>query len=181
MHSRPREFGNILTDHVTGQPPQLWLGITLAAPLNFMITEHVEQNKSTALGFLSLTREIGMTLGPTLFAGFITRALEQFPQVALGNLHDIGISSTQIPSSEMARMQRIRSFGNINAHLRHIPNAGIRGALTKAVHEVSTTRFNRLYWAAFVVSTAALLFVLMAGLYRRRVSAPPATITATDG
>lgn len=158
----------------------LGVGITLAAPLNFMITEQMPQNKSTALGFLSLTREIGMTLGPALFAGFITRAMEQFPQVVLGNLRHIGISSAQVPPSEIARMQGIRSFGNMRAQIQQIPNAGVRGAITKAVHEVSTRGFNHLYWAAFAVSVAALLCVLVAGLYRRRVSDSRASVVVTE-
>lgn len=146
----------------------LGVGVTLAAPLNFMITEHVPQNKSTALGILSLVREVGMTLGPALFAGFLTRAFGQFPTRLAQNLHAAGISASQIPASQLSRLQGIESFGNLTEEIRQIPNLTAQGAVLKAIKEVSTVGFNNLFWAALILSLVGLAFVWVAGRYRSR-------------
>ncbi len=147
----------------------LGVGITLAAPLNFMITERVPENKSTALGILSLVREIGMTLGPALFAGFLTRAFARFPSQLSDNLKAVGISPAQVPSSQLAQMNGIQSFGNLAQQVHRIPNVPVQNALLKTIKDVSTTGFDNLYWAALAVSILGLAFVAIAGLYRRRL------------
>ncbi|WP_338000218.1 MFS transporter [Alicyclobacillus sp. ALC3] len=145
----------------------LGVGTMLGAPLNFLITERVPNDKSTALGILSLVREVGLTLGPTIFAGFLTRSMSQFPQVVLKNLQGIGVSPASIPPSEMSRMKGVESFGNLSQQIQKIPSAPIRNAILQALHDVSNLGFGHLYWAAFVISACSLLFVLMAWLYRR--------------
>lgn len=147
----------------------LGVGITLGAPLNFLITERVPDNKSTALGILSLVREVGLTLGPTILAGFITRSMSQFPQAVMDNLKSAGIPVNNIPASELARMKGVQSFGNLTDQIQQIPSAPIRNAILKALHDVSTLGFGHLYWVAFVISALSLVFVAIAAAYRRRV------------
>lgn len=147
----------------------LGVGITLGAPLNFMITEHVEDDKSTALGILSLVREVGLTLGPTIFAGFLTRAMAQFPQKLMSNLKVIGISPSNVPTSELARLKGIESFGNLTGQIAKIPSVPIQNAILKALHDVSDVGFGHLYWSACVISVLSLAFVLIAGAYRKRL------------
>ncbi|HEY4601802.1 MAG TPA: MFS transporter [Cerasibacillus sp.] len=51
------------------------LGFLLGAPLNVLVGESAGQaNKGTAIGTLSLVRQIGLTLFPTLYAGLLTKA-----------------------------------------------------------------------------------------------------------
>lgn len=57
------------------------MGILLGAPLNILATEKLEANKGTALASLSLLRTIGMTIAPTIYAGFIARGFSQLPAV----------------------------------------------------------------------------------------------------
>ncbi|WP_283163007.1 MFS transporter [Alicyclobacillus mengziensis] len=147
----------------------LGVGVTLGAPLNFLVAERVPDNKSTALGILSLVREVGLTLGPTIFAGFLTRSMSQFPEQVLKNLKGIGISSAQIPASELSRMQGVQSFGDLSGQIAQIPSVPIRQAILKALHDVSSVGFHHLYWATFVVSTLSLVFVFFAGVYRRKL------------
>lgn len=148
----------------------LGVGITLGAPLNFLITEHVPNNKSTALGILSLVREVGLTLGPTIFAGFITRSMSQFPQQVIKNLQSIGITPDQVPPSELARMKGMESFGNLTKQIHQIPSVPIQNAVLKALHEVSNIGFSHLYWAACIISLFSFAFVLLVGAYRRKLS-----------
>lgn len=144
----------------------LGVGTTLGAPLNFMITEHETDNKSTALGILSLVREIGLTLGPTLFSGFLTRSMSQLPTQIMKNLQGVGFSKAQIPASEMARVKGMESFGSLSTLIDKIPSVPVQKAILKALHDVSSVGFGHLYWSAFVISVISILFVVFAGVYR---------------
>ena len=156
----------------------LGVGVTLCAPLNFLITERVSDNKSTALGILSLVRCVGMTLGPTIFAGFLTRSMSDFPARLFGNLQAVGISPSQVPASEIARMKGLQSFANLSDQIQQIPSAPIRNAVTQALHEVSRVGFANLYWSAFAISILSLLFVLITAAYRRRTETPGGAASA---
>ncbi|CAM5220711.1 Multidrug resistance protein 3 [Ureibacillus acetophenoni] len=59
----------------------LGMGILLGAPLNILATERLENNKGSALAGLSLARQIGMTIAPTIYAGFIVRGFNQIPDL----------------------------------------------------------------------------------------------------
>ncbi|HLQ73463.1 MAG TPA: MFS transporter [Bacillota bacterium] len=53
----------------------LGLGILLGAPLNVLVGESASDNgKGAALGTLSLSRQIGLTVFPTIYASFLTVA-----------------------------------------------------------------------------------------------------------
>jgi len=62
------------------------VGFLLGAPLNVLITENAGDNKGSALGTLSLIRQIGMTLSPTIYAGFITAGMKNIGPTM--NLHE---------------------------------------------------------------------------------------------
>jgi EmrB/QacA subfamily drug resistance transporter len=59
----------------------LGMGILLGAPLNFLATERLEKDKGSALAGLSLSRQIGMTIAPAIYAGFIVRGYNQLPSL----------------------------------------------------------------------------------------------------
>ena len=52
-------------------------GFLLGAPLNVLVSETAGHNKGTALGTLSLVRQVGLTLSPALYAGFITAGFDR--------------------------------------------------------------------------------------------------------
>src|SRR5690625_665516 len=59
------------------------LGILLGAPLNVLVGEsarRIREGEGSALGTLSLIRQVGLTLFPTLYAGFITSGLMNVEQ-----------------------------------------------------------------------------------------------------
>ncbi|QQE78072.1 MFS transporter [Alicyclobacillus sp. SO9] len=146
----------------------LGVGVTLGAPLNFLITEKVPQNKSTALGMLSLVREIGLTLGPTIYAGFLTRGMALFPEKLMQNLKSVGISPSQIPTSELNRMNHVSGFGSISGQIDKIPSLPIRHAVSQALLAAGQVGFHHLYWSAFWISIASLFCILIVKIYRNR-------------
>ena len=147
------------------------VGVTLGAPVNFLITENVPDNKATALGILSLSRQVGMTLGPTIFAGFLSRSMAKFPTELMKNLSAAGISPNAIPPSELAKMHALQSFGNINNQIQQIPIPSVRTAISKAIHTVAQQGFNDLYYAAFLIAIVALIFIGITSHYRNKAKA----------
>ncbi len=146
----------------------LGVGVSMGAPLNFLITESVPESKSTALGILSLTRQVGMTLGPTVFAGFLSRSMAGFPNVLTKNLSAAGVPATAIPPGELSQMQAVQSFGNVAEQVQQIPVPGVRSAILNALHTVAQQGFNHLYLATVIIATAGLVMVGITAYYRKR-------------
>lgn len=67
----------------------LGMGILLGAPLNILATERLEKNRGSALSGLSLVRQIGMTIAPTIYAGFIVRGFNQIPNLFKSDFRNI--------------------------------------------------------------------------------------------
>src|SRR5690606_8294711 len=73
---------------------------------NILATERLDANKGTALASLSLFRQIGMTIAPTIYAGFIARGFNNignvfrtdFQPVLQENLAEAGLSAEALPA-----------------------------------------------------------------------------------
>ncbi len=156
------------------------VGVTLGAPINFLITENVPDSKSTALGILSLTRTAGMTLGPTVFAGFLSRAMAKFPTLLMKNLSSAGIPPSSIPQSELAKMNAVESFGNINSQVQQIPAPSVRNAILNAIHTVAQQGFNHLYYATLVIALASLVIIAITSYYRSKAMKLDAATNTTS-
>src|SRR5699024_8790983 len=68
------------------------LGILLGAPLNVLVGECAGSNEEgSALGALSLIRQIGLSLFPTLYAGFVAGAFTNISPVMKVKYGDLGL------------------------------------------------------------------------------------------
>jgi EmrB/QacA subfamily drug resistance transporter len=57
------------------------IGLTMGAPIQYLILERVDENEATsALGIVQLFRSLGTTIGPTLMVAFVTRATYTIPE-----------------------------------------------------------------------------------------------------
>lgn len=90
----------------------LGMGILLGAPLNILATEHLEKDKGSALAGLSLARQIGMTIAPTLYAGFIVRGFNQIPslfQSDFGRILQEKMKTADLSPEAMQEFQQVVS------------------------------------------------------------------------
>jgi len=90
----------------------LGMGILLGAPLNILATERLEKDKGSALAGLSLARQIGMTIAPTIYAGFIVRGFNQIPdlfQRDFGNILQEKMERADLSPAAMREFQQIVS------------------------------------------------------------------------
>jgi EmrB/QacA subfamily drug resistance transporter len=93
------------------------MGIILGAPLNILATEKLQSDKGSALATLSLSRQIGMTLAPTIYAGFIARGFNEIPTLFKSDFADILQKNIEGAKLSPAAMEEIQQLS------QHIPTS----------------------------------------------------------
>ncbi|MBM7600755.1 EmrB/QacA subfamily drug resistance transporter [Virgibacillus halotolerans] len=130
------------------------LGILLGAPLNVLVGESaIEGEQGSALGTLSLVRQIGLTLFPTLYAGFITGAFTKIePAIQQSFGEKLTVSED--------------NYGHLINSIEKIANPERRDAVMIKVQEIIQSGFSQMFFTAAVLSILVLLLGIY--LYRRR-------------
>lgn len=88
----------------------LGLGIILGAPLNILATEKLKSDKGSALATLSLSRQVGMTLAPAIYAGFIARGFTQIPALFSSDFPSVlkrNIEGANLSPDAMSELQQL--------------------------------------------------------------------------
>lgn len=136
------------------------LGIMLGAPLNVLVGMSAESGKQgSALGTLSLVRQIGLTLFPTIYAGFITGGFtnvypvikDKYGNEILHNLH-INEAFTQDRYGEM--IQELDLMKDVQ--------------LREDIYETLSLLVKSGYDNMFIISSLMALFVMCVGIYLRK-------------
>nr|NNM90180.1 MFS transporter [Bacilli bacterium] len=146
----------------------LGVGVTLAAPLNFLMTTNAEGFESSSLGLLSLIRQIGMTIGPVLYADFLSASLTNVKAQIVTNLQKVNFPISQIPSSEFAKMQNVAGgMGGANlSSINQIPVPQVRTAILDAIHTTAQAGFGDIYGATAVVAALAIFALIFIRGYK---------------
>lgn len=130
-------------------------GILLGAPLNVLVGESAkETEKGSALGTLSLVRQVGLTLFPTIYAGFITGGfskagatiVEKYPKT----VEELGLHASSFSQSDI---------GTTIEKIESIPNEGVRTSMTDFIFASIQSGYNLL----FIISSMLALFVIGVG------------------
>lgn len=135
-------------------------GILLGAPLNVLVGQSAkEADQGSALGMLSLLRQIGLTLFPTIYAGFITSGFmkagtsvtKEFPQeVDALHLHTSSFNQSNLDET-------IKTIATL-------PDEDVRSSMTNLMFTSIESGYNLL----FITSSVLALFVMGVG-YRLHV------------
>lgn len=133
----------------------LGMGFLMGAPLNVLAGEGVgEQDKGSAVGTLSLIRQIGLTLFPTIFAGFIAKGFVQVePTVQQVYSEDLAIDVAATQGNEQ------EAYLAMVEQIDQIENPTLQSEILELVSTVLKTGYNQM----FLISTIIALFVLVAG------------------
>lgn len=140
-------------------------GFLLGAPLNVLVSEASKTNKGTALGTLSLVRQIGLTLAPTLYAGFITAGFDQIGDEISSRLSDSGYSEKtmqmipEIDSSDVSSLQE---------QIERIPVPEVKTAISDAIHASVASGYDHLYAAAAVISLLVIAAISIPAFRRQK-------------
>lgn len=129
-------------------------GFLLGAPLNVLAGEQAkERDKGSALGMLSLARQIGLVIFPTLFAGFITRGFSQIKQAVNFVADDvITVDMTVTDTSQ-------ETYLSIIHQIESLPDRQLQTELLETIAHVLKSGYDQM----FLVSGILALFVIIAG------------------
>ena len=159
------------------------MGIILGAPLNMLATEKLQANKGTALATLSLTRTLGMTLAPTIYAGFIARGYNEmpalfktdFPEILQGNLAKANLS--QEGAAELQQLTAQMSSGasantDMTQLLNQVQDPTLKEVLSTSVQQLTTLSaqngYGGLFTSAVVIATCILIVTLFLAPLRKK-------------
>ncbi len=163
----------------------LGMGIILGAPLNILATEKLVTDKGTALATLSLTRQIGMTIAPTIYAGFIARGFNELPTLFKTDFTGIlqnNIQNAQISPEGLKELENITASipagnGNITedsmeAVIQQIQDPGLKKVILDSVNEVTTLAaqggYGGLFYSAVVIAVLILIVTFILAPIRKR-------------
>lgn len=150
----------------------LGFGIMLGAPLNVLATEHAEDNKGIALGTLSLFRQIGMTIAPAVYAGFIARSFSSLGDRLKAALEEAGLAAAagRMPGMDAGQLQQLQQLDYQQAmeFVRQIPVPGVREIFLETIRDVASGGYGNLYGSAAVVAACSLAVTVVLFIVRRR-------------
>lgn len=163
----------------------LGMGILLGAPLNILATERLEKNRGTALSGLSLIRQIGMTLAPTIYAGFIVRGFNQIPDLfksEFGNILKKNMENADLSPQAMLEFQQlagtVSSAGNSSDHdysqlLESIQDPALKDVLQSSVDQITLMAaqdgYGGLFYSVVVISALVVLLAVILKPIRKRI------------
>src|SRR5699024_8354487 len=128
------------------------LGILLGAPLNVLVGECAGSNEEgSALGALSLIRQIGLSLFPTLYAGFVAGAFTNISPVMKAKYGDLGLD----------HVNGEENYGEVIEQINKITDPKTRLEALDTVSNILKAGFNQMYITAGILA----LFVMILGVY----------------
>lgn len=130
------------------------LGILLGAPLNVLIGESAEDGEQgSALGTLSLVRQMGLTLFPTVYAGFVTGAFTK-----------VGPAIQQMYGETLSVSED--NYGHLIDNVNKINNPELKANILGTITDIIKVGFSHMFFTTAVLSL--LVMVLGIYLYRRK-------------
>ncbi|KGX84383.1 MFS transporter [Pontibacillus marinus] len=134
----------------------LGFGMMLGAPINVLATEKTDERKGVALGTTSLFRQLGMTLAPTLYAGFIARTFSNLDQRTEANLKEKNLPPEGV-SGYVDDSAQISEFQTIQSNFQSVSDDQVRDVLLETLQTVVGQGYNGLFYSAMTIS--ALMFI----------------------
>lgn len=128
------------------------LGILLGAPLNVLVGESARDGEQgSALGTLSLVRQMGLTLFPTIYAGFMTGAFTKIEPVIR---KDFGENLTVTEDN----------YGQMIKGIEKIADPELRTSILEKVQEIIKAGFSQMFITTAILS----MLVIILGIYLYR-------------
>lgn len=156
----------------------LGIGILLGAPLNILATQRLEKDKGTALAGLSLARQIGMTIAPTIYAGFIVRGFNQIPELFktdFGKILQDNVEKADLSPSAMEELQQIAAkmptTGNSSANLDYekiteqIQDPTLKDVVQTSIDQITTSAaqdgYGGLFYSTVIIAVITIILAIV--------------------
>lgn len=126
------------------------LGFMIGAPLNVLAGESTTKSRyGSSIGTLSLSRQIGMTLFPTIFASFITTGVIKIEPTFQSVYGDKVIPFEGESDGE--------GYGQIIAEIEKIEDPYLQNQLLEITADVMKSGFQQMFITAMIVSVIVLI------------------------
>jgi len=139
-------------------------GFVLGAPLTVLTSNAAGTQKGSALGTLSVARQIGLTISPTVFGMFIQRGFSNLGQIIPSKLQEHGIDPSKIPPEEMQKISG-QSYSDIQSSIAQIPSEDVQDALLEAFNEAAHNAYEPIYYTAAV---AAVIIISLSIIFNKK-------------
>ncbi|UTB79436.1 MFS transporter [Staphylococcus carnosus] len=145
----------------------LGFGFTIGAPMTVLATKSAnsDENNSTVIGTLSVSRQVGITIAPTLFTTFIQFGYSQMGSKIKHSLDSAHFGIKDIPSSLMKTMEN--SSGNLTKILEQVNNISndtLRLAIVNGIEDATHLAYMPVFLTAVI---AAFIILLLVSLFRK--------------
>ena len=138
----PNPLTFILTSTVAG----LGFGMLMGAPLSVLMSMIAgPKDSGVALGTLSVSRQIGLTIAPTIYAALVQQ---------------------QMFNSSLAKDYPARSIEQLYIKLQNIDNSSLRQHVLEIFHQSAKGAYQHLFFAAVIFSA----IILICGAYLKKKS-----------
>lgn len=139
-------------------------GFVLGAPLTVLTSNAAGTQKGSALGTLSVARQIGLTISPTIFGTFIQRGFSNLGKIIPEKLQSHGVDPKDIPADELEKISG-QSYSDIQSSIAQIPSEDVQAALLEAFNEAAHNAYQPIYITA---AGAAILLIILSVLFNKK-------------
>src|SRR5699024_4268926 len=133
-------------------------GFALGAPLTVLASNAAAKAKGTAIGTVSVARQIGLTISPTIFGPSIRQVFCDSGALIAEKLMQNGINPSDMPEEAMHQIKGEGGYSNIQESIANIPDEDVQSALYQAFEEAAQLAYQPIYLFA------AIMAVLLIGL-----------------
>ncbi|GKV68333.1 putative MFS-type transporter YfiU [Sporosarcina sp. NCCP-2716] len=139
-------------------------GFVLGAPLTVLTSNAAGTQKGSAIGTLSVARQVGLTISPTIFAVFIQNGFSKIGELIPQKLKEHGINPADIPAGSLDQIQG-GSYGDLQAKIDQIPSPEVRASLHEAFQQAAHNAYEPIYITTAVM---ALLLIVISVAFSRQ-------------
>nr|WP_229767945.1 MFS transporter [Staphylococcus sp. McC-251-APC-3A2] len=142
----------------------LGFGFTIGAPMTVLATKsaHSAKNNSTVIGTLSVSRQVGITIAPTMFTTFIQFGYSQMGSKIKESINSTHFGLKDIPVSLMNIMEhRSGNLTKILGQVNQISNDTLRRAITNGIEDATHLAYMPIFLTAVIASFIILLLVTL--------------------
>lgn len=139
-------------------------GFVLGAPLTVLTSNAAGEQKGSAIGTLSVARQVGLTISPTIFAAFIQQGFGKLSTLIPEKLQAHGIDPSDIPEGMMDQVSG-SGYANIQESIAQIPVPEVQDAMHEAFQAAVRSAYEPIYLTTAVM---ALILIILSASFSKK-------------
>lgn len=134
-------------------------GFVLGAPLTILTSNAAGKQKGSAIGTLSVARQVGLTISPTIYATFIQNGFSKLGTLIPEKLQAHGINLDDVPEGMMEQVSEI-GYADLTTQIEQIPIPAVRDALYEAFEAAATAAYQPIYLFTAVMAVIMIIIAV---------------------